>query len=607
MANAPSPEQVQAIQAMLQQTAVSGAADEVALTINVTIQKAAIDLQTVVRAMVLEGTAIAADLDQVIVKTAQGEFLLNAQQLKDQAILNLLPARVAIQMRPGPNGLEAVLVMANKPQPNKPIEGASASAASLASAQTLVPEIPKIGQVHQALVLPSTLFGAPTQQQQGKPATANPAGPAPTTASAGDVKGAQAPIPVMADAPEIAVVAKVQNHLQATQQTIQQTTQQAVTQSLTPSAAQLLGTDKLKELATATAQKAVQQMELPGQKTVTAGTDNPTTITDKRIAQVSNPQPNNTSSGQNTAIRIVTVVPPDQTGKTPLVPPTAQNADEQTFVATVKGNLPSGQPIISIGDQTLAIRSPRSWPVGTQLLVSMGSAAALLNEKELAALEPRQWEALRQAVEHVAQQNPTLFREILGQRMPQAGNPQQMAGAMLFLFNALNKGDFTQWMSKEFADRLEILGRTELVRQIQEEWQNRSFMAEDTNHGAWKGMTIPFMDQDKLQQFRFYVHEQPRNNKGDSEERAQARRFLIEMSLSRLGPIQLEGLVHKKKLDIMVRTEAPLERSLQDDLTVRFTKAMEEVRYAGTLTFRANRTGWVDIHARTSQHIAKQV
>src|SRR5262249_7362457 len=138
------------------------------LAFPVTIQNASIgiDPNTVSRLLVLEGTALANGLDQVLVKTAAGDVMLKVQQTQEQQLLNLLPSRVTVQLKPGPDGLQAVLVVGNRAVlPDKPIDSLSSSTSIAGPAQTLAAEIPKMNQIYQSLILPSSLLSSQTPEQ----------------------------------------------------------------------------------------------------------------------------------------------------------------------------------------------------------------------------------------------------------------------------------------------------------------------------------------------------------------------------------------------------------------------------------------------------------
>jgi hypothetical protein len=82
---------------------------------------------------------------------------------------------------------------------------------------------------------------------------------------------------------------------------------------------------------------------------------------------------------------------------------------------------------------------------------------------------------------------------------------------------------------------------------------------------------------------------------------------VVDVSLSRIGDVQLDGLVHKKKIDLIVRTENNFPEKLRNDLRNQFHTSMEEVRYTGTLMFHAHKQGWIDLKSATSEHVSRQL
>ncbi len=61
---------------------------------------------------------------------------------------------------------------------------------------------------------------------------------------------------------------------------------------------------------------------------------------------------------------------------------------------------------------------------------------------------------------------------------------------------------------------------------------------------------------------------------------------MIEASLSRLGDIQLDGLVRQLRFDLMVRTQAPLPRTMRLDIEALFDNANEQFGVHGAIKFQ---------------------
>ncbi|HVY13424.1 MAG TPA: hypothetical protein VHB73_07670, partial [Alphaproteobacteria bacterium] len=527
-----------------------------------------IDVNALVRALTLEGTALAAGLDQLMVKTAQGEILLKIQQMQDQALMSLLPSRVTLQLRPGPDGPQAILVVGNKPViPDKPPESLSAGTA-LSGNQTLAPEIPRTNQIYQTLVLPSSLFSPqlaeaqllapliaeellppPTtkDEKQNQPGNAIPNGNkaavnSPSSAVSASVSRSSVPIfarsippspaPSVQSNPFTALLQKL-GFLPEVSAALTPPTSVSVPPAPAPSL--------FTPAATAQASSAPELPQPMAIKILALVTDD-----DTQIAQVKAP-PDTTSQAKAQADAATS-----QTQKTALnTAVIAEDAPEGNVqVATVRGNTPSGQPVLSLGDRTIVVQGARNWPVGMQVKVLVGPEAALALPKLEGKEDAKMFPALRQALEILAASAPEIYADMARLRLPQAQS-SQMPGALLFLFTALGK-DASQWLGDDLPRILKDLGKEQLLHEIQEQWRAQMNQDVDGPGGEWRGTSIPVFDHEKMQLLRFYIYDPPgeRGKKGGKRNADLARRFLIDIDLSRLGPLQLDGLVHRKRLDL---------------------------------------------------------
>jgi hypothetical protein len=531
----PTPEQLLALNAMLQQNLQQDLA-ALKLAFPVTIQNASIgvDPNTLSRMLVLEGTALAQGLDQILVKTAAGDVVLKAQQTMEQQLLNLLPSRVTVQMRPGPDGLQAVLVVGNRAAiPEKPLESVTGS--SMASPnQTLAAEIPKLNAIHQALILPSSLFSSQTPEQFLQSLIAH--------AQAKEKPGNKPGTP-------------------------QQNTLSTVFEKL--------GFNAQSETA-----KAAMDLYAPP-KSSSGGAAAPAA----GLAYMP----------QATALKILGTLTPEEAMKMRTPNFVMEDGAE---IAVVRGNTPSGNPVLSVGDKLIAIQGGKNWPVGMELKVSMGAQAGFVVMEELDGLDMHSWGALRAALEALASQSPALVADMARVRLPQP-QAQQLPGALLFFMAAMQRG-IPGWLGEEFVEQLKKMGKEDLVRKVQEQWREQMGRECDGPGGQWRGISVPLFDQARMQHMRLYIYDPPDQRKKKKDDPSWARRFLIDMDLSRIGAVQLDGLVHKRRLELVVRTQRALDPDLRKDLMDRFMRTLEEVRYGGDLRFAANKTGWVEIKDKAS-------
>jgi hypothetical protein len=105
-----------------------------------------------------------------------------------------------------------------------------------------------------------------------------------------------------------------------------------------------------------------------------------------------------------------------------------------------------------------------------------------------------------------------------------------------------------------------------------------------------------------LNAFYIHIHGEHRhrgggkNSGGDGNKPSPTQtRFLIDVRMSRLGPMQLDGFLRTRQLDVIVRSENPLPVWLNQDLRQSYTRTMEAIGYNGGLNFQHGRQGWLNI------------
>jgi hypothetical protein len=565
----PTPEQLLAINAMLQQGLQQDQAAQQQVSLPVTIQNASIgvDPNALTRNLTLEGTLTAATqgLDQLVMKTAAGEVVLKVQQNMDQQLLNLLPSRVTLQLRPGPDGLQAVLVVGNKPlQPDKPVESAT-SGTSVARSQTLTAEIPKINQIHQALVLPSSLFSSQSPEQ---------------------------------------FLASLTDHVQAkAQAAVLQSQAQLLNPQSQAKQVPNFFTGLLQKLGFTPPPMAANEAHSP---LLEYAPGLPPSVASKAFAGATPAQLAAVMSDmpKPTAIKILGVATPEEVLKNRAA--LAAAADDGVEIAIVRGNTPSGQPVLSIGDKLIAVQGGKNWPVGMELKVSMGPQAGLIVDANGEPLDAQAWTGLREALVALAANSQASVADLARIRIPQPASTQ-LPGALLFFLAALQKGH-AGWLGDETMRQLKSLNKEELIQKIEEQWRRQINQSAEGPGGEWRGVSIPLFDNEKMQLMKLYIYNPPGQDKQKRKSDPNwARRFLIDITLSRLGPVQFDGLVHHRRLELVVRTDRALNQELRSELVKHFQRTLEEVRYTGTLVFNAQRAGWVDIRETSAERIQKNM
>ena len=268
----------------------------------------------------------------------------------------------------------------------------------------------------------------------------------------------------------------------------------------------------------------------------------------------------------------------------------------QVLTGTVTGKTAAGQPIVHTraGVMALIVRAPL--PEGARVTLEVSAPPVLpkppdgmpLREGLLLA---RGWPELSEAVKILAEASPAAAQQLVGSVMPQPG--PQLAASILFFLMALHGGDMRGWLGGEAA-RLLQNARPGIMSRLGEDFSQLARMAEEPVSGEWRVALIPFYSEQELQQLRLYS----RPHGGDDEgEGPSGTRFVIDVDLSRLGRLQIDGLVRDggKHMDLIVRTEAPLPDEMSGDIRIIFQNARELTGFKGGITFQAAPPVFVEV------------
>ena len=271
--------------------------------------------------------------------------------------------------------------------------------------------------------------------------------------------------------------------------------------------------------------------------------------------------------------------------------------------ATVIGNGANGQLILKTSDDaTLYVRASVEAPVGTSLLVKVEAPRAP-PPTVLPQVDSQNFATLQQTLNAVTQINPQLAQQIIESRIPQANG--QLTGPLLFFLSALRQGDAKGWLGSEATDNLIRNGKLELLTKLGHAMSESGQTESDPAVGEWKSYPVPLHNHGQFQTLTLHVHEDGRgkSSAGTPGDTPKQVRFLIDVNMSRLGSMQLDGLARPKKLDMIVRSEGPLPPGLPQELRNGYLKTMEALGYTGGLSFQTGRLHWLSPRKDSPQSV----
>jgi hypothetical protein len=146
----------------------------------------------------------------------------------------------------------------------------------------------------------------------------------------------------------------------------------------------------------------------------------------------------------------------------------------------------------------------------------------------------------------------------------------------------------TRWLGNQASQALKSAGRDSLLSRLAQDFGQLGRLA-DSQGGDWRLFFIPLYDGDQLQQIRLFLrhggHDQDGGGGQDDEDQT---RFVIEVEMSHLGDLQLDGLVRDKRLDLILRSRAPLPDFMRRDIVQIFHETNEITGNRGNISFQSS-------------------
>ena len=127
--------------------------------------------------------------------------------------------------------------------------------------------------------------------------------------------------------------------------------------------------------------------------------------------------------------------------------------------------------------------------------------------------------------------------------------------------------------------------RPGLLGRIGNEFQAMGKLADDPG-GDWRMAMIPLYHDERVDRIRLYQ----RNARNKNEDSDDGKRFILDFDLSKLGHIQIDGLVKSdtSKVDIIIRSEKSLGQNAQMEIAQIYNEAAELTGMGGGIAFQSS-------------------
>lgn len=282
---------------------------------------------------------------------------------------------------------------------------------------------------------------------------------------------------------------------------------------------------------------------------------------------------------------------------------TIPHAQAGFLTGTILSKTESGLPIISIAlpgssHETLFVMqavTPYSMP-GTTVLLAPLSPPAQTEIPLIYNTMPDSFEGIWQLL---TQSAPHVLADGAARLLPSPTAPNALGPAALLFLAAMRSGDLAGWMGEKAMDALRRIGKSDLATRAAKDLSSLSIQTQDGENG-WKTMPLPMAWDGRIH--RVALHWRESGGREDSEKDGKnsgknGARFIFDLTFDRLGPVQLDGLMRGKRLDIALRTTVPLGAAMRQTLSRRYADSIALAGLGGEIHFQTAPESWVKIRS----------
>lgn len=301
-----------------------------------------------------------------------------------------------------------------------------------------------------------------------------------------------------------------------------------------------------------------------------------------------------------------------------------EGAKPDILIATVSGIVKGSVPVVSVAAPSAGGLTGEAQPPLLYLLHTPGPMAVMMPGTELALemparpittslsasaaqststfmplpypvpfLSPEIWPALDQIYQSLAAAAPQTASSLMN-ASPNPRNPAQMMPAALFFIAAIRAGDLQGWLGDRAVESLKSGGKAGLLSRLLQEGGALSRLASEPLSGDWRGMAFPLAWQNEIHKIALYYKREDRED-SDNEAGGKGTRFIMDLSLSQIGRVQLDGYMRGKSFDLILRTDQAFSGAARVSMQTLYQDALEFEGLSGDLGFQNKPEQWVKI------------
>lgn len=286
----------------------------------------------------------------------------------------------------------------------------------------------------------------------------------------------------------------------------------------------------------------------------------------------------------------------------PTTPITATNIMPGQILAEVTGFMTEGgNPIIQVmsgsgAPTSFALNYPATNLVkGTQIVLqpSVPSSTA----PSLPALNA--WPQMAEMFDEVLSQlTPAQAQSLLNVIPRPAGAGFQFTAAALLFIAAANGGEISGWMGSRAQNLIQNSSdsKKDTINRLMSDIGKMTGRPASSDPQApasaqgndWRGYTLPALFGMDLSKIHMWTKPFGDDSNDNSPDKSRGTRFIVDLELSRMGNVQLDGLVqpYAKRLDLALKTEHDFAPNVRQHLRETWHSTLKSIDMTGQIDFQ---------------------
>ena len=336
-----------------------------------------------------------------------------------------------------------------------------------------------------------------------------------------------------------------------------------------------------------------------------------------------------TSQIQRVDIQITRIIPPEvlltpptttqtaQASTTPanniipaatkFTPPLTGINTATTITAQVTGFTQQGLPLVTVHWPGRAV--PQSFvmqlnsnnlQLGTQLQITPKAPVLTpIARQANPLLQGFQWPALDDLYNSLLQISPQAAAS-LTRTLPTPASPAQIGPAAMMFVAAVRSGDISAWLGDRKMDLIQRAGKENILSRLTQDTSSATRTTEPASAGEWRAVPLPMFWEGEIQKVTLYTRHENQQQQQDNEKGGKTR-FIFDLTLSRMGEVQLDGLLQDNRLDLVVRTQNAFSAPMQQTMRQAYISALDSTDLSGELNFQGSTKNWVHVLEQQEQ------